>query len=262
MDTAVLPRLAVFKFSSCDGCQLSLLNLEGDLLAIAEKVEIAYFAEASSVMAEGPYDIALVEGSITTPREAELIKTVRRNSKLLVTIGACASSGGIQALRNWQDVANFAHMVYATPKYIDSLAECTPIAAHVAVDYSIQGCPVQKEQLLEVLTSLLMGFSPKLPAHSVCVECKRRGNVCVLVAKGELCLGPLTHAGCGGLCPAFNRGCFGCFGPMESANTDALVAQLQGMERQKGDVQRMLRTFNAYAEEFRSASDKLERGTA
>jgi len=257
-----LPKLAVFKFSSCDGCQLSLINLDEALVALASKVEIAYFLEASSTKIEGPYDIALVEGSITTPHELDLIMAVRQKSKFLVAMGACANAAGIQALRNWHDVGEYARFVYASPAYVETLAQCSPIAEHVPVDFSIQGCPVQNEQVLEVITGLLMGWLPRLPAHSVCIECKRRGNVCVLVAGGKLCVGPLTHAGCGAICPAYGRGCFGCFGPMECANTDALAARLLTMEPQPGDVLRLLRNFNANAEDFRSASDKLEKGTA
>ncbi len=253
------PRLAVFKFASCDGCQLTLLNLEDELLALVGEVEIAYFLEARSQALEGPYDVTLVEGSITTPQDVERIRTVRQHSKYLISIGACANTGGIQALRNWKDVSEFARVVYATPAYIDSLVESTPVAAHVAVDFVINGCPIRKEQLLEVLTALLIGRTPQLPTHSVCVECKRRGNVCVLVAQGVLCLGPLTNAGCGAICPAFNRGCYGCFGPMEAANSEALVSHLHNVGVARGELLRLLRGFTGFAEEFRSASDKLEK---
>jgi len=252
-------KLAVFKFSSCDGCQLSLLSLEDELLALTQEVEIAYFLEARSQTEDGPYDVALVEGSITTSEDVERIHEVRRQSKYLITIGACATSGGIQALRNWKDVNDFVRMVYATPSYIDCLAESSPISAHVAVDLEIHGCPINKGQLLEVLTSLLLGRAPHLPAHSVCVECKRRGAVCVLVSRGVPCLGPLTRAGCGALCPAYQRGCYGCFGPMESPNPEALASMLKTDGMGQDRLVRLLRGFTGYAEAFRSASDKLEK---
>ena len=249
------PRLAVFKFASCDGCQLSLLDAEDELLAVAEAVEIANFAEASSDITPGPYDVSLVEGSITTPHDAERIREVRRDSKVLVTIGACATAGGIQALRNWKDVREFTNVVYANPQYIDTLTTSTPVRNHVEVDFELRGCPISKEQLIEVIGALLHGRRPNIPSFSVCVECKRRGTPCVMVAQGIPCLGPITQAGCGGLCPAYERGCFGCFGPMESPNAMSLTGKWIEMGVQKDDIVRALRTYNAYAEPFREASD-------
>jgi coenzyme F420-reducing hydrogenase gamma subunit len=247
------PKLAVWKFASCDGCQLSLLDLEDELLALADRVEIADFREATSAVAEGPYDLSLVEGSITTAHDAERIQDVRRSSRALVTIGACATSGGIQALRNFADVDEFTRVVYASPEYISTLATSTPISSHVAVDFELRGCPVDKRQLLEVVTALLLGRRPEISTASVCTECKRRGVVCVTVARGVACLGPVTQAGCGALCPAYDRGCFGCFGPMESPNTAALVPLLGRLGRSDRDVERIFRTFNAGAEPFRKA---------
>jgi sulfhydrogenase subunit delta len=247
------PRLAVWKFASCDGCQLSLLDCEDELLAVAGAVEIAYFPEASSAMARGPYDLSLVEGSITTPHDEERIHKIRRQSKALVTIGACATAGGIQALRNFADVEEMVAAVYATPKYIRTLATSTPIAAHVKVDFELRGCPINKTQLLEVLAAFLAGRRPSIAGHSVCVECKLRGTACVMV-KGTPCLGPVTHAGCGAICPAYDRGCYGCFGPMEGANTAALAAEWQRLGATSRDVKRVFSTFNAAAEPFRKES--------
>ena len=204
-------KLAVWKFASCDGCQLSLLDCEDELLAVAEAMQIAYFVEASRVKVKGPYDLSLVEGSITTLSDAERILQARRESKYLVTIGACATAGGIQALRNFKDVREFINVVYATPDYISALDQSTPISAHVKVDFELQGCPINKRQLIEVISAFLNERKPNTPPHSVCVECKLRGNVCVMVAHGTPCLGPVTHAGCGALCPTYDRGCYGCF---------------------------------------------------
>jgi sulfhydrogenase subunit delta len=251
------PRLAVFKFASCDGCQLSLLDLEDELLALSAEVEIVHFLEARTHSEPGPYDVALVEGSITTEHDIERIYQVRRDSKYLMTIGACATAGGIQALRNWKDVTELVRAVYATPSYIDTLSKSTPISSHVAVDFELNGCPVNRYQLLEVLTALLQGREPHLPAHAVCVECKRRGVTCVLVAHGTPCLGPLTHAGCGAICPAYNRGCYGCFGPMETPNAESLATYLLSTGMQRDALVRILRGFTGYAEVFRSASEKL-----
>jgi coenzyme F420-reducing hydrogenase gamma subunit len=250
------PRLAVWKFASCDGCQLSLLDCEDELLAVAEAIDIAYFPEASSTMAPGPYDLSLVEGSITTEHDAGRIGEIRRQSRHLVTIGACATAGGIQALRNFADVNEYVAAVYATPKYISTLATSTPISAHVAVDYELHGCPIDKRQLLEVISAFLAGRKPSIAAHSVCVECKQRGTTCVMVAHGTPCLGPVTHAGCGALCPAYNRGCYGCFGPMESPNTASLARQWQTLGAGRRELHRVFRSFNAAAEPFRKESEE------
>lgn len=254
MPPALRPKVAVFKFASCDGCQLTLLDCEDELLPIADRVEIADFREASSASTEGPYDLALVEGSITTPADAERIRLVRANSRFLVTIGACATSGGIQALRNFADVAEYTRVVYARPEYIRTLATSTPIQEHVRVDFELRGCPISKGQLLEVLTAFLARRAPNVPTESVCAECKRRGNVCVLVARGTPCLGPVTQAGCGALCPAFDRGCYGCFGPAEAPNLPSLTGRLVELGMDRSAVRRYLSTFNANAPAFRAAA--------
>jgi sulfhydrogenase subunit delta len=251
----VRPKLAVWKFASCDGCQLSLLDLEDELLMLADRIEIAHFLEASRATVEGPYDLSLVEGSVTTPADAERIQEVRAASRRLVTIGACATAGGIQALRNFADVDAFAAAVYAEPSYLSTLETSTPIAAHVPVDFELHGCPVDRRQLLEVLTAYLAGRRPQIPEHSVCLECKRRGNVCVTVAHGTPCLGPVTHAGCGALCPAHDRGCYGCFGPMESPNTGSLSEWMRGLGAETPDLIRLYRSFNAAAPAFRAAGE-------
>jgi coenzyme F420-reducing hydrogenase gamma subunit len=253
------PTLAVWKFASCDGCQLSLLDLEDELLALAGEVEIAYFLEARRQTASGPYDLSLVEGSVTTPEDAERIRRVRAESRHLVTIGACATSGGIQALRNFADVEDFMSVVYASPEYVSTLATSTAIADHVQVDYELHGCPVDKHQLLEVISAFLRGRRPAIPSSSVCLECKRRGNVCVMVAHGTPCLGPVTHAGCGALCPAYDRGCYGCYGPMETPNTASLSGWLARQGTEDVDLVRMYRTFNTNAEAFRQESESHER---
>jgi sulfhydrogenase subunit delta len=250
------PKLAVWKFSSCDGCQLSLLDLEEEFLALAGTVEIAYFLEATRATVEGPYDLSLVEGSITTPHDEERIRQVRAQSKALVTIGACATAGGIQALRNFADVKDFIATVYAQPDYIETLATSTAIADHVPVDFELRGCPVNKYELLEVVSAFAFGRKPAVPTHSVCLECKMRGNICVTVAHGTPCLGPVTQAGCGALCPAYNRGCYGCFGPQDTPAMKSMrkVLTTHGMDAR--DRQRVLRTFNAAAPAFKEDSER------
>ena len=249
MDT---PTLAIFKLASCDGCQLTVLDCEDELLTLAGQVRIAHFLEASSAVLPGPYDVTLVEGSITTPADAERIRRIRAESRVLVAIGACATAGGIQALRNFGDVAEFASVVYARPEYIETLATSTAVADHVRVDFELRGCPIDRGQLLEVLTAFLAGRKPDLPDTSVCTECKRRGLTCVMVAEGTPCLGPVTHAGCGALCPAYRRGCFGCFGPMTKPNVAALVPRLREAGMSEADVDRVFHTFNAAADGWSS----------
>ena len=253
------PKLAVWKFASCDGCQLSLLDCEDELLTVADQVEIAYFMEASRATVAGPYDLSLVEGSITTAHDAERIREVRRQSKRLVTIGACATAGGIQALRNFQDVRAFTEIVYARPGYISTLAQSTPIGQHVLVDFELRGCPIDKHQLLEVIAAFIQRRRPVIRTDSVCTECKRRGTVCVMVADGTPCLGPVTQAGCGAICPSFDRGCYGCFGPMESPNTAALAAWWRRLGASDADILRAYRNFNAWASPFREESEAHER---
>ncbi len=253
------PKLAVWKFASCDGCQLSLLNCEDELLALAGAVTIAYFPEATRAVVRGPYYVSLVEGSVTTADDAERIQQVRKASRLLVTIGACATSGGIQALRNFADVDEFRSVVYAHPSYVATLDRSTAIAAHVQVDFELRGCPVEKGQLLEVLAAFVQDRRPRIPSYDVCIECKRRGTVCVTVAHGTPCLGPVTQAGCGALCPAYARGCYGCFGPVGAApNTASLADRLRQLGMSERDVLRIFRTFNAGAEPFRKESLRHE----
>ncbi len=262
LKSSALPKLAVWKFASCDGCQLSLLNCEEELLTVAGAVSIAYFPEATRGVVEGPYDVSLVEGSVTTPEEIERIGQIREMSKTLVTLGACATSGGIQALRNFADVAEFRSIVYAHPEYLSTLARSTPIAAHVSVDFELRGCPIDKGQLLEVLAALVESRRPRIPTYSVCAECKRRGNVCVMVANGTPCLGPVTQAGCGALCPTYERGCYGCFGPQNTPNTASLSDQLVAAGMPAETAMRVYRTFNAAAEPFRRESERQERAVA
>ena len=251
------PKLGVFKFASCDGCQLSLLGAEDELMAVAGAVEIAYFLEATSRVQPGPYDIALVEGSITTAHDIERIKQIRSDSKFLITIGACATAGGIQALRNWADCDEFVRSVYASPEYISTLATSTAIADHVRVDFELRGCPINQYQLIEVIGSLLANRQPRTPAHSVCLDCKRRGTVCVMVAQGTACLGPVTQAGCNAICPSYNRGCYGCFGPAAQPNLVSITNQFSEDGMPGEQIVRSLRSFNGYAAEFRDEGDRI-----
>lgn len=251
------PKLAVFKFASCDGCQLSLLDAEDALLAVCDAVDIAYFPEARTQMIDGPYDVGLVEGSVTTPHDIERIKQVRSQCRLLVTIGACATAGGIQSLRNWAKVDDFIRMVYASPEFIDTLKTSTPISEHVWVDFELRGCPINKHQLVDLVAALIIGRKPRVPRYSVCEECKQRGTVCVAVARGVPCLGPVTQAGCGAICPAYNRECFGCYGPQEQPNVGSLTSWYLQRGTPPLRLIQLTRNFNGYAPEFRETSETL-----
>lgn len=251
------PTVAVYKFSSCDGCQLSILNLEDELLDLAGAIEIAFFLEATSRVLPGPYDVAIVEGSITTPHEVERIGEIRRDAKILIALGTCATAGGIQALKNYSKVTDLAQMVYPHPEYLHTLETSTPITEHVKVDMELWGCPVNKYQVVEVIAALLQKRKPMLPTHAVCLDCKRKGYACVLVDSGILCLGPVTRTGCGALCPTSGRGCYGCFGPSPDANLPALVPVLQSLEKQPGETLRLLRHISSYAPKFREAANAI-----
>jgi len=256
--TARKPRLAIFKFSSCDGCQLSLLDLEDELLALAGEVDVAYFLEASTAPRGGPYDLALVEGSVATPDDVARLRRIRRRSRRLVSIGACATAGGIQALRNFGDLGELAAAVYPRPEQLNVLATSTPISEHVPVDFELQGCPVDRRQLLEVVLAFLHGRRAVVPGHSVCVECKLRGTECVAVARGMPCQGPITRAGCGAICPAYGRGCYGCFGPAETFSAASLIRHWQLLGDRPAEAAERLRHINAWAPAVRAALAKHE----
>ncbi|MCA9652710.1 MAG: oxidoreductase [Myxococcales bacterium] len=251
------PRLGVFKLTSCDGCQLTLLDLEDELLAIAAELQIVSFTELSSASdPAGPFDVTLVEGSISTPEQLEHIRAIRERSRVLVAIGACATSGGLQALRNFADHEDFVRAVYARPDTISTLSTSTPVAEHVRVDLELRGCPIDKGQLREVITALLTGRRPNLPSQSVCMQCKAAGQVCVTVARGIPCLGPVTQAGCGALCPRYARGCYGCFGPQAGGNPAALARRLPVLGQDRAEVRRAFRFINAWAEGFREQAEE------
>lgn len=250
---AAKPRLAVHKFASCDGCQLAFLNLGEDLLALTQLVDVVHFAEAGPVDLDAPVDIAFIEGSVSTPEHLERIQRIRANSKYLVTIGACATAGGLQALRNLANGREWFAGVYAKPEYVASLDTSTPVAAHVKVDLELWGCPVNGRQVLAAVRALLFGVTPVEEHDKVCLECKRRNTVCVLVAKGAPCLGPVTRTGCGALCPAFGRDCYGCYGPAENPNTESLGRRFEGLGLVPEAIARRFLFINNAAPAFAAA---------
>jgi len=255
--TPVKPRVAVHKFSSCDGCQLAFLNLGEDLLTLAERVDLVHFAEAGPLDPDIDVDVAFVEGSVSTPEDLERIQHIRSHSRMLIAIGACATAGGIQGLRNGVFDKDWVTQIYNHPEAITSLERSTPIAGHVKVDFELWGCPVSGPQILAVVNALLLGVAPRDNADKVCTECKRQGYPCVLVTRGVACMGPVTRAGCGALCPSLGRDCYGCYGPAENANTDALAAQFarQGLTPQS--VMQRFQSVNNQAPVFLAAADKV-----
>lgn len=248
------PRLAVWKFASCDGCQLTLLDCEDELLQIGEMYELAYFKEATPASEHGIYDLSLVDGSISTPADAQQVRKVRRISRRLVAIGACAIAGGIQSVRNFARADSMVASVYPRPEAVRILPTSTAIRDHVPVELELPGCPISKQALLEVLSAFVVGRQPIVPGHSVCVECKIRGNVCVMVGHGTPCLGPVTRAGCGALCPTYDRGCYACFGPMETPNMASMIRALRSSGWSSDEIENAFRSFNADAGAFRSAA--------
>jgi len=256
--TRTRPRLGVFKFASCDGCQLSLLDCEDQLLAVADRVEIAYFLEATRRPLEGEFDVALVEGSVSTPGQEEEIRDIRRRTRFLITLGACASDGGIQGLRNFGslNVEGALAIVYASPQYVETLAHSRPASHYVPVDLELPGCPINKEQLLGVLGQMLAGGRPKVPNHALCLDCKRQHLVCVLVADGAPCMGPVTSTGCGVLCPSYDRPCYSCFGPSAGLNTTALARRFEQLGLEPEEIRRLFHKFYANAPEFKQAGER------
>jgi coenzyme F420-reducing hydrogenase gamma subunit len=254
------PRVAVHKFSSCDGCQLAFLNAGERLLELARQVEFVHFAEAGVVNPEAEADIAFVEGSLTTADEIERIRAIRARSTYLVTIGACATAGGIQALRNGQmHGADWIGSVYAAPELIASLDVSAAIAAHVNVDLQLWGCPVSTQQVMQAVRDRLSGVKPKPVTDSVCLDCKRAGAACVLVTRGEPCMGPATRAGCGALCPQFGRACYGCFGPSEQPNGTALAERFAQLGLVPEAVRRRFLFITPGAEAFAAAAGEAPR---
>jgi sulfhydrogenase subunit delta len=254
------PRLGVFKFASCDGCQLSLLDCEDELLAVADRVELAFFREAIRRPLEGTFDIALVEGSVSMPEQEEAIRDIRRRSRFLICLGACASHGGIQALRNFGSIGAALAVVYATPETVETLEKSRPASAYVRVDLELPGCPIDKRQLLQVLAQMLAGSRPRVNRHALCLDCKRQGLVCVLVAHGTPCMGPVTSTGCGALCPSYNRPCFSCFGPAQEPNVASLADRFAQLGLPPDGIQRLFLTYYATAPEFEKVSDAHDAG--
>ncbi|MBU0967212.1 MAG: NADH:ubiquinone oxidoreductase [Proteobacteria bacterium] len=248
------PKVAFFEFTSCEGCQLQLLNNEATLVDFLALLNIVNFREAMSEQSDD-YEIAFVEGSITRDDEAEQLKEIRARAQTLVAIGSCACFGGVNQLKNrFNDLAWVKEQVYGSHP-IES-REAMPLSAIVPVDLEIYGCPIKKEEVERVVTNLVLGKSIDYPKYPVCVECKANHNVC-LFDLGQPCLGPITRAGCDAWCPSNRLGCWGCRGPAEKPN----VRQLRQIMHEHGfsDEQMLDRLecfggFGQYVSELKSAS--------
>ncbi len=251
-------RIAVHKFTSCDGCQLAFLTAGEALLVLAEQAELVHFAEAGMLAPEAKVDIAFVEGSISTPKEEERIKKIRAQSKHLITIGACATAGGIQALRNAANHQEWMASVYATPDTIKTLDTSTAIAKHVKVDWELWGCPVNTGQVMDAISALLQNAAPRIKRDAVCMECKRKNQVCVLVAKNEPCMGPVTQTGCGALCPGLNRACYACYGPSENPSPQALGQWFKQQGLSDAAIARQFLHINNQAKPFQQAGQTFK----
>ncbi|MCD6364965.1 MAG: NADH:ubiquinone oxidoreductase [Planctomycetes bacterium] len=235
------PRVAFFDFAGCEGDQLQIINLEEKLLDLLELVEIVSFREASTAHSDD-YDIAFIEGSITREADAERLKEIRKNAKLVVAIGACATIGGINALKNLHSLDEVKRYVYGDDaKFFDTYAT-RPVDAVVKVDAYVHGCPIDRDEFLRVVKALLIGKKPELPNHPVCVECKAAENVCVF-EKGQFCMGPVTRAGCNACCVTQGSICWGCRGFVDNPNTDA---QKEILAKYGLDLRDVMRKFNLY----------------
>jgi len=249
-------KVAVHKFASCDGCQLAFLNAGEDLLLLSELVEFVHFAEAGAVNEDYKVDIAIVEGSVCTPDDLMRINRIRNNSKFLITIGACATAGGLQALRNMANGEQWLADIYAQPEHVNSLATATSIAEHVKVDLELWGCPINARQLLQALRGLLWNSMPPAVTEKVCMECKRHLAVCVMVTQDKPCMGPVTLTGCGAICPRYGRDCYACFGPAENVNMESLGVRFQGFGLLPNDIANRFLFINSGAKAFNDAGKK------
>jgi len=244
------PRVAVYKFTGCAGCQMELLRLEEELLDLAAEIEIVYFMMAKTEVDLGPYDICFVEGSVSTPRELEELKILRSVSRVLVAFGDCAVAGCVPSIRNWMKQAEAEAIVYEDRKKILSF-RVRGLDEFVPVDVVLPGCPPDRKLILRTVISALQGIAPRIDSFPVCVECKMKENECLLKL-GKACMGPVTRAGCGAICPSFGRECEGCYGPMSDANAKQLATVfMEDLGLSKEDVLRKFRKYAGMTDEFR-----------
>jgi sulfhydrogenase subunit delta len=216
------PKIAIFDFACCEGCQLQIVNLEEEILSLLGGADVVEWREAMSEKSD-EYDIAIIEGSITRMEDEEKIKVIRGKAKVLIALGACAVIGGINKLKNnFDDLEEVKKCVYgkAAGKPHLRTAPVKAVGEVVQVDYAVPGCPIDGKEFTYIVRSLLMGKKPEIPEYPVCVECKANGNPC-LWQYDQVCLGPIIRAGCGARCPSNGFRCFGCRGYVDNPNVDA-----------------------------------------
>jgi sulfhydrogenase subunit delta len=252
------PRVGIFDFTGCEGCQLQILNCEDELLGILDLIEIVNFREAMDGKSD-EYDIALIDGGITTPSDVERIKGIREKAGLLVTIGSCSSTGGINCLKNSRSMDEVKEIVYGDMAAHFETIPARPVSDVVKVDLAIPGCPIDKKEFLRCLTELLAGKTPEIPNYAVCMECKLRENECLL-EKGTFCLGPVTRAGCEARCPSNGASCEGCRGLVDDPNLNAAKDVLQKHGLTVRDVLGKFRLFQSRYEEIESIRAADEAG--
>ncbi len=233
--------IGIFSLTSCQGCVWMMLDLEKEMLDIVDKFNVLNFSLIKEKNTEGPFDIAFVEGSVTTEEEKSIVKDIRSKSKFLIAYGTCATYGGIPTIVNYMDLKEVEEEIYENPAVIKSI-KATGIADHVKVDYFMRGCPVVKEEIVGVVKELLSGRVPREKEYAVCVECREKGNICLL-QQGKPCMGPITYAGCNALCPSNSIACYGCRGPLEDANVDMQVKLFAKMGIRMEDITRFFRMF-------------------
>ena len=243
------PSVGIHGLTGCAGDQLVILNCEDELLDIAGALDIKYFPMAMTGNDEKcPLDIVFIDGAVVQPEDEQILRTLRDRATLLVAIGTCAVWGGVQAMKNEISREALKRHVYGPPGKIFEAIPAQPLSHFVKVDMAISGCPIEKEQFLQAVAALLHGDLPRLPTYSVCAECKMAEHPCVLIERGEMCLGPITVAGCNARCPSHNRPCIGCRGPIDEANISSEIQVLKEKEFTWVDIQNRLRTFAAEAD--------------
>lgn len=243
------PRVAIFDFACCEGCQLQIVNMEEEILDLLTLVQPVEWREAMSDQSE-EYDIAIVEGSITRPGDEEKLKTIRARAKILVALGACATIGGVNKLKNNFEMDEVRSCVYGKDGAMPHLdtAPTKALDEVVKVDFKIHGCPINNKEFAYIVKCLATGKLPVIPNYPVCVECKMRGNVC-RYEYNEVCLGPVTRAGCNAICPSAGSWCFGCRGYVDDPNVQAAREVMEHYGKTMDDLKGRLLLFGSKQEQ-------------
>lgn len=236
-----LPRIAFFDFTSCEGCQLTVLDALQTHPELLQVVNIVEFREASSARSDN-YDIAFIEGSCTRPSDEERLKRIRETAVYVIALGACAHLGGINAIRNRHTLPDVRQYVYGDKADWYDTYEARAIDKVIKVDAVIPGCPIDRDEFVRIVTVLLQGRQPKLPDYPMCIECKLHENICVF-DRGGVCLGPITRAGCDAICPAYGCGCEGCRGLVSAPNMEAFKEVLAEHGLSQAEIDEKLSLF-------------------